>query len=79
VARAPALPASSPDRGLRFPVGIKTGSTAAAGYCLLFEATRGSVTLIGVALRDPSMNAVGDDARRLLNWGFGRLAFARIR
>ncbi|MGD0555602.1 MAG: D-alanyl-D-alanine carboxypeptidase [Streptosporangiaceae bacterium] len=51
-------------------IGIKTGSTAAAGYCLLFEATHGSVTLIGVALGDSSMTAVGDDAKKLLNWGF---------
>jgi serine-type D-Ala-D-Ala carboxypeptidase (penicillin-binding protein 5/6) len=51
-------------------IGIKTGSTAAAGYCLLFEATHGSVTLIGVALGDSSMTTVGEDAQKLLNWGF---------
>jgi len=53
-------------------IGIKTGSTAAAGYCLLFEAVHGSVTLIGVTLDDSSMTAVGDDAQKLLNWGFSR-------
>lgn len=51
-------------------IGIKTGSTAEAGYCLLFEATHGSVTLIGVALGDSSMTTVGEDAQKLLNWGF---------
>jgi D-alanyl-D-alanine carboxypeptidase (penicillin-binding protein 5/6) len=53
-------------------IGIKTGSTAAAGYCLLFEAVRGSTTLIGVALGDSSFTQVGDDAKKMLNWGFAR-------
>lgn len=53
-------------------VGIKTGSTAAAGYCLLFEAVRGGTALIGVVLHDSSMSGAGADASRLLNWGFSR-------
>lgn len=52
--------------------GIKTGSTLAAGYCLLFEAVRGRTALIGVVLRDASMSGAGADAKRLLNWGFSR-------
>jgi serine-type D-Ala-D-Ala carboxypeptidase (penicillin-binding protein 5/6) len=52
--------------------GIKTGSTAAAGYCLLVEAVRGSTTLIGVALGDSSFTQVGDDAKKILTWGFAR-------
>jgi serine-type D-Ala-D-Ala carboxypeptidase (penicillin-binding protein 5/6) len=53
-------------------IGIKTGDTRAAGNCLLFEATRGRLTLIGVTL-----GTLGDDisdtgpvATKVLNWGF---------
>jgi len=54
-------------------IGIKTGSTAAAGYCLLFAAQRGQVALIGVVL-DSSSVARGvsfSDTEQLLTWGFG--------
>ncbi len=34
-------------------IGIKTGDTKAAGNCLLFEAIRNGVTLIGVTLGTP--------------------------
>jgi len=53
-------------------IGIKTGNTSAAGYCLLFEARRGSVTLIGVVLDSSptSMSAAFSDAAKILNWGF---------
>jgi serine-type D-Ala-D-Ala carboxypeptidase (penicillin-binding protein 5/6) len=53
-------------------VGIKTGSTLAAGYCLLFEARRGSRTLIGVVLdSSATVRAVSfTDAERMLGWGF---------
>jgi D-alanyl-D-alanine carboxypeptidase (penicillin-binding protein 5/6) len=52
--------------------GIKTGYTDAAKHCLLFQAVRHGVTLIGVALGSP---ATGPDsaalaAARMLNWGF---------
>ncbi len=54
-------------------VGIKTGSTDAAGYCLLFEARHDGRTLIGVVLDSSATNpdARFADAARLLNWGFG--------
>lgn len=52
--------------------GIKTGSTIAAGTCLLFEASRGAQRLIGVVLNssphDPA--AAAADATHILNWGF---------
>jgi serine-type D-Ala-D-Ala carboxypeptidase (penicillin-binding protein 5/6) len=60
----------------RYPgaMGIKTGFTAAAGQCLLFEARRGSKTLIGVVLHSSSsvtdLSAAVNDAIRLLNYGF---------
>ncbi len=52
--------------------GIKTGYTNAAKHCLLFEAVRHGVTLIGDVLGSP---VTGPDtaalaATRLLNWGF---------
>jgi serine-type D-Ala-D-Ala carboxypeptidase (penicillin-binding protein 5/6) len=52
--------------------GIKTGYTPAAGHCLLFQVTRGRVTLIGVNLGSPGVGTVvnGDDATRMLNWAF---------
>jgi serine-type D-Ala-D-Ala carboxypeptidase (penicillin-binding protein 5/6) len=56
--------------------GIKTGFTLAAGYCLLFEAQRGTSVLIGVALHSTATRpgARFTDARRMLNWGFSILA-----
>lgn len=57
--------------------GIKTGYTAAAGQCLLFEARRGGRTLIGVVLDSSPANsatlaAAASDARTMLNWGFAQ-------
>jgi serine-type D-Ala-D-Ala carboxypeptidase (penicillin-binding protein 5/6) len=56
----------------RGAIGIKTGFTLGAGYCLLFEAKRGSQELMGVVLdstaTDPSLRFIA--ATRLLNWGF---------
>jgi len=59
----------------RGALGIKTGDTDAAGNCLLFEARRRGVTLIGVLLHAaPSDNPLSAilAARHLLTWGFGR-------
>jgi D-alanyl-D-alanine carboxypeptidase (penicillin-binding protein 5/6) len=54
--------------------GIKTGYTNAARHCLLFEAVRGRVTLIGVVLGSPASSPASgaQDAARILNWGFTR-------
>ena len=60
----------------RGAVGIKTGTTRAAGNCLLFEARRGGRTLIGVVLHAmPTASATSRfaAARRMLNWGFRRI------
>ena len=56
----------------RGATGIKTGDTKAAGNCLLFEATRGNETLIGVTLGTPGddIDVVGPVATKVLNWGF---------
>jgi D-alanyl-D-alanine carboxypeptidase (penicillin-binding protein 5/6) len=54
-------------------IGIKPGYTAAAGQCLLFEATRDGHSVIGVTLGSPgSITVVSTaDATRVLNWAFG--------
>jgi serine-type D-Ala-D-Ala carboxypeptidase (penicillin-binding protein 5/6) len=55
-------------------LGIKTGSTDAAGYCLLFEAAGpDGTTLIGVVLHSSGTDPMTRfrAATRLLNWGFG--------
>src|SRR5580692_2926468 len=54
--------------------GIKTGDTKAAGNCLLFEATRDGLTLIGVTLGTPGddITVTGPVATKVLNWGFTR-------
>jgi D-alanyl-D-alanine carboxypeptidase (penicillin-binding protein 5/6) len=54
--------------------GIKTGYTDAAEHCLLFEAVRHGVTLIGVVLGSPVTGpfAAAQAAERMLNWGFGQ-------
>ncbi|HKW23674.1 MAG TPA: D-alanyl-D-alanine carboxypeptidase family protein [Ktedonobacterales bacterium] len=55
-------------------IGIKTGHTGNAGYCLVFAATRSGATLIGVLLgeQDQSGEQRFYDATALLNWGFAR-------
>ena len=52
-------------------LGIKTGNTLAAGYCLLFEAQRGKTQLIGVVLHSSTTSTTAfSDATKILNWGF---------
>ena len=63
-------------RSYRGAIGIKTGFTLGAGYCLLFEAVRGSTELMGVVLNSTNTNARMRfiAASRLLNWGFAAAA-----
>jgi D-alanyl-D-alanine carboxypeptidase (penicillin-binding protein 5/6) len=49
--------------------GAKTGTTNAAGKCLVASARRGEVHLIAVVLKGGDRYG---DARRLLDWGFAR-------
>ncbi|WP_067700318.1 D-alanyl-D-alanine carboxypeptidase family protein [Nocardia jejuensis] len=53
-------------------LGIKTGSTDAAGACLLFETVRAGIPLIGVVLHSSpgSGMAAKEDAERMLNWAY---------
>ncbi|RIE03518.1 D-alanyl-D-alanine carboxypeptidase [Cohnella faecalis] len=50
--------------------GIKNGYTVAAGSTLVASAARGTKSLIGVVLKAPSSNAVYDDMKKLLDYGF---------
>ena len=54
-------------------IGVKTGTTNGAGDCLLFEATRGGRTLLGVVLHANGARVARRFimASRILNWGFG--------
>ena len=66
----PYLRASTTNRFLRtYPgaTGVKTGSTQAAGDCLVAAAKRGNTQLIAVLLNDDER---WDDAANLMNYGF---------
>ena len=51
--------------------GIKTGFTLEAGECLVFSATRSGHHLMGVVLHSTDATHRFNDAKILLNWGFG--------
>jgi serine-type D-Ala-D-Ala carboxypeptidase (penicillin-binding protein 5/6) len=53
--------------------GIKDGFTNAALHCLLFQASRNGMTLIGDVLGSPATGPASgaDAAAKVLNWGFG--------
>jgi len=50
-------------------IGVKTGNTQEAGYCLVAAAARGNVTLIAVVLNSRE-KAVWQDAQNVLDYGF---------
>jgi D-alanyl-D-alanine carboxypeptidase (penicillin-binding protein 5/6) len=51
--------------------GVKTGYTLEAGECLVFSAIRSGHHLIGVVLHSTDATHRFNDAKILLNWGFG--------
>ena len=51
--------------------GLKTGHTAAAGYCLVASSKRDDMRLISVIMGAKSQQNRADQSRELLNWGFG--------
>ncbi|HEX6798088.1 MAG TPA: hypothetical protein VF116_10305, partial [Ktedonobacterales bacterium] len=59
----------------RYPgvLGVKTGFTGGAGYCLVFTAARPYGRLVGVLLGEPNEQARFDDAAALLTWGFTQM------
>ena len=55
--------------------GLKTGSTAKAGYCVSASAKRGNTQLIAVIMGAENRDARNAAARALLDYGFGNFAF----
>lgn len=53
-------------------VGLKTGSTSVAKYCLSAVAKRNGVTLISVVMAAPDYKVRFKDAAAMLNYGFSR-------
>jgi len=53
-----------------FVDGLKTGHTAAAGFCLIASAKNKDMRLISVVMGTPSDNARARSSQALLNWGF---------
>ncbi len=51
-------------------IGVKTGHTGNAGYCLVFSASRPEGRLVGVILGEPTAEGRFTDAKLLLTWGF---------
>jgi D-alanyl-D-alanine carboxypeptidase (penicillin-binding protein 5/6) len=56
-----------------FVVGVKTGHTSDAGYCLVGAARRGNAVLISVVLGDPSEGVRDADTLTLLRYGLRHL------
>jgi D-alanyl-D-alanine carboxypeptidase (penicillin-binding protein 5/6) len=53
-------------------IGVKTGSGPAAGYCLVFAATRGGRTVVGTVLASTSETSRTADAKKLMDYAFRR-------
>lgn len=51
-------------------IGIKTGSTSKAGFCLSAAAKRNNLLLISVVLGEPDSNTRFAESKMLLNYGF---------
>ncbi|MGI5341398.1 D-alanyl-D-alanine carboxypeptidase family protein [Streptomyces sp. CA-181903] len=58
-------------------IGIKTGTGTAAGPCLVFAAQRGSRTVVGVILNDPTNRY--PDAVKMLDWSFDTTSKVKLR
>lgn len=58
--------------------GLKTGSTAEAGFCLSATAEKGGVRYIAVVLGSSTSQERFDEARTLLNYGFANYALQQV-
>ncbi len=59
-------------------VGIKTGYTKAAGYCLVSAAKKDEMLLIAATLNSPGKNESFDNAKSLFEYGFSQLKYFSI-
>ena len=57
-------------RFYRGATGLKTGSTAAAGFCLSATAKRDGMHLCAVIMGSPTRDVRNEEAKKLLDWGF---------
>lgn len=58
--------------------GLKTGSTANAGFCISASAIRDDMELVAVVLGSTTSKERFDSAKALLNYGFGAYALADV-
>ena len=58
--------------------GVKTGTTSAAGACLVSSAKRGDDSLIVVVLGAPSSDSRYVDSRNLYRWGWTQLEKRKV-
>ena len=56
-------------------VGLKTGSTSLAKYCVSAVASRNNITLISVVMAAPDYKVRFKDAAAMLNYGFSKCSF----
>ena len=56
-------------------VGLKTGSTSLAKYCVSAVASRNNITLISVVMAAPDYKVRFKDAAVMLNYGFSKCSF----
>ena len=61
-------------RFYRGALGLKTGSTAKAKFCLSAVAERDGMTLIAVMMGSPSRDVRNEETKRLLDYGFANYA-----
>ena len=59
-------------------IGVKTGSTSNAKYCLSSAATRDGLTLIGVVLGAETTGERFETAKQLLNYGFSNYKISTL-
>ena len=59
-------------------IGLKTGYTSTAGYCISAVAERDGMRLIAVVLGEPDKESRNGDIAAMLNYGFANYAVAEI-
>lgn len=68
---------SNTNRLIRFyqgAIGLKTGSTSKAKFCLSAVAERNGMTLIAVVMGSPSRDIRNEETKRMLDYGFANYA-----
>ena len=69
---------SKAGRYYEYSTGVKTGTTSAAGNCLVASASKDGVNLIAVVLGSTSDGSRYTDARRLMDYGFSQFLSTSI-